>query len=81
MQLHPTDYTPALLAASVAKLPEGQQDFALSLLAAWQGRGISEKQRAWVMKLIDKAQGVAPVRLSQSTRRPPRWATSPPSSA
>jgi hypothetical protein len=66
MQLHPTDYTPALLAASVAKLPEGQQDFALSLLAAWQGRGLSEKQRVWVMKLIDKAQGVAPVRLSQS---------------
>lgn len=60
MQLHPADYTAALLRASVAKLPEGQQDFALSLLSAWQGRGLSDKQRAWVIKLIDKAQGVAP---------------------
>jgi hypothetical protein len=60
MQLHPTDYTPALLCACIAKLPEGQQDFAHSLLSSWQGRGLSEKQRVWVMRLIDKAQGHGP---------------------
>jgi hypothetical protein len=60
MNLHPTEYTPARLQAAVAKLPAHQQDFALSLLASWTGRGLSEKQRVWVFKLVDKAEGHGP---------------------
>src|SRR3954467_11530262 len=49
------NYTVSELSAAVAKLPEGKQDFALSLVAAWNGRGLSEKQAFWAHKLIDMA--------------------------
>lgn len=48
--------------AAIAKLPERDQDFATSLASQWRRKGLSEKQRACVARLTERANGTEPPR-------------------
>jgi len=50
-----------ILRDALPKLAESDRTFAESLLDQWSSRGLSEKQMAWVTRLIDRATRPEPV--------------------